>query len=281
MIQSHDLKKHLFAFLVFTVIPVAAFLAVISFPGEVSARCSSSSQCAGIPHNPMWLPLRPDIEPAAGKFLVAARNIRDPRFQETVILLLRYDSNGAMGLILNLPTAVNLSSVLPEVRELRKRTDKLFVGGPVGGNQLFLLIRTDKAPSGSYRILKHTYMSSSLNALKRMARDRRKGDRFRVFAGYAGWGAGQLEREIAAGSWYVTDADEKLIFDKDPSALWHELIGRHSGLMVKLPPNKGMPALYGVHYPGPVFPGPERTRFGEPRSAAFHQLEIISRGELK
>ena len=75
--------------------------------------------------------------------------------------------------------------------------------------------------------------------LKRMARDRKKADRFRAFAGYAGWAAGQLEREVASGSWYVTEGDEKLVFDKDTSGIWQDLISRHSGIMVRLLPDKG------------------------------------------
>ena len=234
------LKKYLYIFLVAAVMPLAICTALLCRPGFAFAAGSDLFPGeAGIPQSSLTGPFRADTTLSGGKFLVAARSIRDPRFMESVILLVNYDSNGAMGLIINLPTGASLSSVLPDVKELRKRTDKIFIGGPVSGNQLFLLIRTDKPPEGSLRIFGHTYLNASITALKKVVRDRKKGNRFRVFAGYAGWAGGQLEREVAMGSWYVVDADEKIIFDKDPSGLWQRLIGGRSGIMVRLLPDYG------------------------------------------
>lgn len=233
-------KKYLAVLFCFLVIPAAIFTAMLSLAGPASAA-GSLSQDSLIPHNPFRTPSTRQMRPAPGKFLVAARSIRDPRFRKTVILILKYDRSGAVGLVVNIPTGISLSSAFPKVTELRKRRDKIFIGGPVSVNKVFLLIRTKKAPEGSLRVFRHTYVSSSMSVLKSMALHERKGDRFRVFAGYAGWAPGQLERELASGSWYVMDADEKLVFSKDTSLLWQELISMHSGIMVRLLPNGADP----------------------------------------
>jgi putative transcriptional regulator len=256
MMQRYFEKKYLRTFFEGVVIPVAVFMAVLSCKAEALGTGNSIfSRQTGIPHEPLTDPSPFDERLSQGKFLVAAKSMEDPRFRETVILLVRYDSNGAMGVIVNVPTGVSISSALPNIRELRKRTDKVFIGGPVAWNQLFMLIRTDKPPEGSLRVFKHTYVSSSMTALRHMARDRKRGDRFRVFAGYAGWAGGQLEREVARGSWYVMESEEKLIFDKEPSDLWQQLISRRSGIMVRLLPGDA--------------------------SGTLRKVEIIGAGELK
>ncbi|MEJ2696265.1 MAG: YqgE/AlgH family protein [Candidatus Sulfobium sp.] len=232
-------KKYFYVFFAVVILPVAVFAAVIYCRGEASgAESSAFAEYLKVSRDPLAGPFTVEEGLSPGKLLVASRSIGDPRFRETVILLVRYDSNGAMGLILNLPTGITLSSALPKISELRKSNDKVFIGGPVGSDQLFLLIRTDKAPEGSFRVFKKTYLSTSVKTLKRMAVARKKGERFRAFAGYAGWSRGQLQREVAAGSWHVMEAGEKLIFDKEPSALWQELISRRSGIMVRFLPGE-------------------------------------------
>lgn len=239
MVKPDLLKRYLYIFFVAAVTTVTMCVALLCRPGFVSAAGGAVfPEETGISGSPLTGPFHQETTLSGGEFLVAARSIRDPRFMETVILLVNHDSNGAMGLVINVPTGVNLSSVLPQVKELRKRKDKIFIGGPVSGNELFLLIRTDKPPKGSLHIFGHTYLNASIEALKQVARDRNKGSKFRVFMGYAGWAAGQLEREVEMGSWYVVGADEKSIFDQDPSGLWQRLIGSHSGIMVKLMPDE-------------------------------------------
>lgn len=244
MIKPDFGEKCLYILFAAVVVPVAISVAVLCRPGFAFATGAGIyDQLVSIPYNPPGKSFRSDPTLSGGKFLVAARSIRDPRFKETVILLVRYDSDGAIGLIINLPTGVSLSSALPEIKELRKRSDKIFIGGPVSGNQLFLLIKTDKPPEGSFHIFRHTYLNSSMTALRQVAGDKKKGNRFRIFAGYAGWAPGQLEREVAMGSWHVVEADEKLIFEKDLSDLWQRLNVGRSGIMVRLlPGGEGPPA---------------------------------------
>jgi hypothetical protein len=84
----------------------------------------------------------PREELAKGKFLVASRKLQDPNFKETVVLLIDYGMDGAMGLVINRPSAVKLATVFPDIKELKQRKDTIYVGGPVEVNKMLLLIRS-------------------------------------------------------------------------------------------------------------------------------------------
>jgi len=168
-----------------------------------------------------------------GKFLVATGNITDPRFSETVIFLVSYGPDGAMGLVINRPTKARLADAFPDLERLKKRTDTLLLGGPVRTDQLFMLVRASIKPEDSSHIVKDIYVSGSETLLKKMVDKGESEKRIRVFAGYAGWGAQQLEREVARGDWYVMDADAESIFEKEPSKVWLELFRRGSAKWVR------------------------------------------------
>lgn len=168
-----------------------------------------------------------------GRFLVASRQLKDPNFFETVVLLLDYDSHGAMGLVINRPTQVRVSTVLPDVEGLQQLTDIVFVGGPVARTHMLLLIRTSNPPEGSHPVLDDTYISSNQTVLQRMIDDKDHGERVRVYAGYAGWAPGQLDQEVSRKDWHVLQADSETIFDKDPSEIWPTLIRQSPVLVVK------------------------------------------------
>jgi putative transcriptional regulator len=177
---------------------------------------------------------RPQMVLSKGKFLVASKQLRGPQFFETVVLLIEYDSQGAMGLVINRPTKVKLSKVLPQIEGLQKRSDTIYLGGPVAKNQLMLLIRTDSPPEGSRLVFKDIYLSSSQTIIEKMIDNPDTPERFRLYAGYAGWAAGQLDQEVSRGGWHIFQADEESVFDKTPSEIWPELIRRSSALWVKV-----------------------------------------------
>lgn len=162
-----------------------------------------------------------------GKFLVASRTLRDPTFSQTVILLVDYDRDaGAIGVVVNRPSEVALVDALPELRELRKRKDVIYLGGPVGLDRMLLLVRTRDQPPQSLRIFDRVFASGSLAALRRSMTH---GDAVRAYAGYAGWGPGQLDREVDRGDWFVGSADSDAVFSDRPSRVWDDLIDRFSG----------------------------------------------------
>ncbi len=160
-----------------------------------------------------------------GKFLVASRQIKDPRFMETVIFLVQHDLNGAVGLIVNRPTTVRLSELFPEMKEQSGKEHLTNIGGPLGMNQITLLIHSRDKIEGSQQIIDNVYASSSKTTLEHLIKNTSKETRFNAYAGYAGWIGGQLEHEVSRGDWHVVQADAATIFDKSPSAVWQDLIG--------------------------------------------------------
>jgi putative transcriptional regulator len=156
----------------------------------------------------------------------------DPRFAETVILLLDLGSQGAMGLIVNRPTTITLSSLFPEIKGLQQRSDAVFFGGPVEGRMIFLLVRSKERPPDSITVVDSVHFSRSRAVLEDIVTHPREAQ-LHAYAGYAGWGAGQLEREISRGDWYVFSADAGTIFDKDPDSVWPDLIRRTAAEWVR------------------------------------------------
>ena len=170
---------------------------------------------------------------AKGKFLVASRTIDDPRFQETVILLIGYNATaGATGLIINRPTKVRLAEILPSVQGLKKRSDIVYYGGPVESQQMFMLIRSDEKLEESENVFVNVYVSMSMHTLESMIGAHKTQKQLRVYGGYAGWLPGQLNREVAYGDWYIVDADADSIFKKKSSEIWRDLILRSSAIEV-------------------------------------------------
>ncbi|MBI4519157.1 MAG: YqgE/AlgH family protein [Deltaproteobacteria bacterium] len=169
------------------------------------------------------------VAPAKGRFLVASRGLLDPNFSETVVLLLDYGAGGAMGVVINRPTEVRLATALPDVKELRDRSDRIFLGGPVAVNAMLALIRSSRPPAGAQLVFGDVYASGSLKVLRQAVAKSGKRPRLRAYAGYAGWGPGQLDRELARGDWHVTTADAVTIFESEPARAWPQLIERLSG----------------------------------------------------
>jgi putative transcriptional regulator len=173
-----------------------------------------------------------DALPAKGKFLVASRTLVDPRFQETVVLLISYGTEGAAGLIINRPTKVPLAEMLPSVPDLKKRADVVYYGGPVEGHRILMLIRSGEKPEESGRVFGNVYVSSSGNTLERMIGAHKPEKQLRFYAGYAGWLPGQLDGEVSRGDWHIVRADADSIFEKKSSEIWRELFRRASAIQV-------------------------------------------------
>lgn len=164
-----------------------------------------------------------EMAPVQGMLLVAREGIADPRFQETVILLIRYDAGGGAGLILNRPTTLPLADALPETKELKGRSDSLFYGGPVEPTLLLVLLRSEHPPSGSAAVTGNVYLTGLPKILDRLDSMGETGENFRTFMGYAGWAPGQLAGEIVRGDWHIEPFDETAVFAEDPATLWRRL----------------------------------------------------------
>jgi len=99
---------------------------------------------------------------------------------------------------------------------LKERKDTIYVGGPVAVNQMLLLVGTPLVPEASQEVTQDVYISSSWKVLERLMKNAAKDERFRIFAGYAGWAPNQLDFETSRGDWHVLKADAEAVFDKKP-----------------------------------------------------------------
>ena len=165
--------------------------------------------------------LLPAYGSTAGRFLVAEPGLKGSRFERTVVLMVRHDAQGALGLVVNRPLSVEAAELLPEIEGLATAGRTLHWGGPVGERGITLLLRSDEAVEGSDAVLDDVRFGWDGELLRRLARE--EGRTFRLFAGYAGWSAGQLEGELERGVWQVIDAESDRVFTEAPEALWREL----------------------------------------------------------
>lgn len=159
----------------------------------------------------------------AGRMLVAAPRIADPRFQRSVIVLIRHDPDGALGLIVN--RAVGSGSLKKFLKGLGREGGErggdlaIHYGGPVQADLGFVLHSADFAGAASEPVSGGLAWSPAPDVLE--AASRGEGPRRLLFAlGYSGWGPGQLDGEIARGDWLIAPADEALIFETTGDAAW-------------------------------------------------------------
>ena len=168
----------------------------------------------------------------AGQLLVAAPSLVDPNFNHAVVLLLDYDENGALGVVLNRPSPVPVGDILADWSALTGEPGVLFHGGPVSTDSALavasVLPTTVEAaePVGWRRLFDNTGIVD-LDAPTELVGPAVSG--LRIFAGYAGWGAEQLEEELEEGSWYVVPSVPTDVFSPDPEGLWKRVLRRQTG----------------------------------------------------
>ena len=164
-----------------------------------------------------------------GRLLVATPGLVDANFFRSVVLIVEHNEEGAAGVVLNRPSDTELrEGPLEDWSPLAADPQLVFVGGPVQPDGAVCLARVaaETPPPGWKSVLG----GLGVLDLRTTFDDVRSGvDRLRVFAGYAGWGAGQLETELEEGSWYVVDADPEDALTSMPGALWRFVLRRQPG----------------------------------------------------
>jgi len=209
----------------------ARFLAILA---TIVVLVSSES---GIGASVSGSPAKNDIVPAvfpvqsknikdlsAGKVLVASRDLADPNFAETVVLLVRYDAQGVIGLMLNRRSDVPLSRAFKDLKAAKDRSDEVYLGGPVGHDAVFALMQSTAKLEGADRVFGGTYLIAAKALFEQTIATRPDPGNFHVYVGYAGWTREQLQMEVALGAWFVFPADAKTVFSSDPDTLWQQMI---------------------------------------------------------
>jgi len=168
--------------------------------------------------------------PAPGTLLVASIELEDPNFKHSVVLLLRADHHGAMGLIINRPMPNSPVAELPDgprVEQLEGLTgyaSLLHQGGPMVMEHMLAIVRSSRPLERAWEVLDGVYVTPDVSQLDRTSGFIADESSFRAYVGYAGWGPGQLEAEIASGGWHLAEASAEHIFSTEPEKLWSKLL---------------------------------------------------------
>jgi len=170
------------------------------------------------------------IDYSTGKLLVATPRTTGEIFRRSVVLVLQHDEDGAQGVVLNRPMSAPISSVLPHWQDYVTDPANVFQGGPVALDSALGLVTVpgDKVeePMG-VRLLFGGIGLVDLDIPPIVVMPEVAG--LRIFAGYAGWSAGQLDQEVRAGGWYVVEAEARDAFTPEPETLWSTVLRRQRG----------------------------------------------------
>jgi putative transcriptional regulator len=173
-----------------------------------------------------------------GRLLVATPMIGAGPFWRTVVYVLDHGDDGSLGVIVNRPLNAHVSDVLPSWGEVVTAPDQLFDGGPVGSDAALAVgvVHDGLVPQGWHQMSNRVGLVDLDGPIPEMGQFAA----IRVFAGYAGWGAGQLDGEIDEGSWFVVDAIDSDLGSAAPETLWRDVLRRQGGdlrLLATFPPD--------------------------------------------
>jgi len=176
------------------------------------------------------------MESLRGALLIAAPSLVDPNFHRTVVLVTEHTEEGAMGLVLNRPTETRVADAAPELEPLTGPEERVHQGGPVQPRAVVVLAEFADPAHAAHIVLGDVGFVRADADLETTGLETRRG---RVYAGYAGWAPGQLERELEDDGWIVVERplpDE--LFSPDPDGLWHDVLrrqGGHLALIARMP----------------------------------------------
>ena len=157
-----------------------------------------------------------------GKLLLDSGQLRGSFFQRTVVLICQHDADGAFGLVLNRTTGSSAGDMIVADLPENIKTCPLFLGGPVQPSALSFLHTDDFIPDAN--VLPNLNLGHSLDNLIELGSSFSQTQKVKMFAGYAGWSAGQLEDEIKRKAWLTHQASVELVFDSNPEQLWQKIL---------------------------------------------------------
>ena len=160
-----------------------------------------------------------------GQLLIASPALVDPNFARTVVLITEHGEEGAMGVVLNRPSETDVAEVAAELGDVAG-TEPVFIGGPVQPQALVVLAEFNDLEAAAWIVVADVGFVGSETSYDRLSDAIRRG---RVYAGYSGWGAGQLEAEIAEEAWIIEPPLPAELFADEPEELWHTVLARKGG----------------------------------------------------
>lgn len=162
-------------------------------------------------------------------YLVARPELRNPFFQESVVLMLPLhdlEPRLIVGLIVNKPGRIPLGQAFPGERSLRDRADTVFFGGPIDVETPLAVFRAAKPSKKAIHLYENVYISFDRDFIVGMLKKPKPGDEMRVFVGRAQWAPDQLQDEVSRGAWYSERAESSWIFSPTSQDVWHLLLQR-------------------------------------------------------
>jgi len=161
-----------------------------------------------------------DTHASSAILLVARSDLPDHNFGDAIVLVLNNLGPAPAGIILNRPTRLTVAKLFPDDDHLAPVDDKLYFGGPVDVPTVSFLFRAAAPPENAIAVVDDVYLSRDPELLRKLLARERPMDGLRIFMGYAGWGPGQLEREIGRGDWALEPADARAIFERKSEHSW-------------------------------------------------------------
>lgn len=180
------------------------------------------------------------MESLRGKLLIAGPALRDPNFHRTVVLVAEHGEEGAMGLVLNRPSELEVAEAVPGLDALVDADATISFGGPVGTTAVLVMVRFADPGQAGRIVLGDVGFLAEGAEVERVAEQVTAA---RVFAGYAGWGPGQLEAEVDDDDWVVGPALPDDVFPDEPEELWERVLRRMGGryaLLARMPPDPSL-----------------------------------------
>lgn len=163
-----------------------------------------------------------------GTFMIATPDIETGIFFRGVVLVCEHNPNGSFGLVINKSLDLELPEEILNIEKLANPKVGIRAGGPVQTNQMMLLHTSSTIPEQTLEVCNGVFLGGDLQFLQEIITDS-DGPAVHLCFGYAGWGAGQLEREFLDGGWYLYPASHQHIFDISPEKLWQTLLRNMGG----------------------------------------------------
>lgn len=163
-----------------------------------------------------------NLKPAQGRVLVSEPTLRDQFFSRSVVLLAEHNENGSFGLIINKPLYVNFNDI---VKDFPAFNGKLYIGGPVKTDSIFLLHTLGDKVEGSIEVLKGLYWGGNIEQIKDLMRKNQiTNEQIRFYIGYSGWHSGQLQNELKENSWLIMNTRIDQVMHPHPETLWSSML---------------------------------------------------------